>query len=183
MFTPPYSVKGDRSLTTLIWVHIKYRYELSMLYMFRFLHVTDTYMYSIRCFRAVIFRLLVITFVKPIGTFQFFTKHITLCRWCGMQVVRRWSSLYYGSLYWYVTIYMSFWTISLSDVNVFVATFFFSCFICSCTNTSILLQFIVLEFTQFSSLQIKTTVKFSFRSNTFYIFVILNFYEKYSVVR
>lgn len=59
---------------------------------------------------------------------------------------------------------------------------FFSCFMCSCTNTSILLQFIVLEFTQFSSLQIKTTVKFSFRSNTFYIFVILNFYEKYSVV-
>lgn len=125
MFTPPYSVKGDHSLTTLIWVHIKYRYELSMLYMFRFLHVTDTYMYSIRCFRAVIFRLLVIPFVKPIGTFQFLTKHITLCRWCGMQVVRRWSSLYYGSLYWYVTIYMSFWTISLSDVNVCVATFFF----------------------------------------------------------
>lgn len=125
MFTPPYSVKGDRSLTTLIWVHIKYRYELSMLYMFRFLHVTDTYMYSIRCFRAVIFRLLVILFVKPIGTFQFLTKHITLCRWCGMQVVRRWSSLYYGSLYWYVTIYTLFWIISLSDVNVFIATFFF----------------------------------------------------------
>lgn len=135
MFTPPYSVKGDHSLTTLIWVHIKYRYELSMLYMFRFLHVTDTYMYSIRCFRAVIFRLLVIPFVKPIGTSQFFTKHITLCRWCGMQVVRRWSSLYYGSLYWYVTIYMLFWIISLSDVNVFIATFFFSCFICSCTCT------------------------------------------------
>lgn len=96
-----------------------------MLYMFRFLHVTDTYMYSIRCFRAVIFRLLVIPFVKPIGTFQFLTKHITLCRWCGMQVVRRWSSLYFGSLYWYVTIYMLFWIISLSDVNVFIATFFF----------------------------------------------------------
>lgn len=96
-----------------------------MLYMFRFLHVTDTYMYSIRYFRAVIFRLLVIPFVKPIGTFQFLTKHITLCRWCGMQVVRRWSSLYFGSLYWYVTIYMLFWTISLSDVNVFIATFFF----------------------------------------------------------
>lgn len=96
-----------------------------MLYMFRFLHVTDTYMYSIRYFRAVIFRLLVIPFVKPIGTFQFLTKHITLCRWCGMQVVRRWSSLYFGSLYWYVTIYMLFWIISLSDVNVFIATFFF----------------------------------------------------------
>lgn len=96
-----------------------------MLYMFRFLHVTDTYMYSIRYFRAVIFRLLVIPFVKAIGTFQFLTKHITLCRWCGMQVVRRWSSLYFGSLYWYVTIYMLFWIISLSDVNVFIATFFF----------------------------------------------------------
>lgn len=96
-----------------------------MLYMFRFLHVTDTYMYSIRYFRAVIFRLLVIPFVKPIGTFQFLTKHITLCRWCGMQVVRRWSSLYFGSLYWYVTIYTLFWIISLSDVNVFIATFFF----------------------------------------------------------
>lgn len=96
-----------------------------MLYMFRFLHVTDTYMYSIRYFRAVIFRLLVIPFVKPIGTFQFLTKHITLCRWCGMQVVRRWSSLYFGSLYWYVTIYMLFWIISLSDLNVFIATFFF----------------------------------------------------------
>lgn len=96
-----------------------------MLYMFRFLHVTDTYMYSIRYFRAVIFRLLVIPFVKPIGTFQFLTKHITLCRWCGMQVVRGWSSLYFGSLYWYVTIYMLFWIISLSDVNVFIATFFF----------------------------------------------------------
>lgn len=96
-----------------------------MLYMFRFLHVTDTYMYSIRYFRAVIFRLLVIPFVNPIGTFQFLTKHITLCRWCGMQVVRRWSSLYFGSLYWYVTIYMLFWIISLSDVNVFIATFFF----------------------------------------------------------
>lgn len=96
-----------------------------MLYMFRFLHVTDTYMYSIRYFRAVIFRLLVIPFVKPIGTFQFLTKHITLCRWCGMQVVRRWSSLYFGSLYWYVTIYMLFWIISLSDINVFIATFFF----------------------------------------------------------
>lgn len=51
------------------------------------------------------------------------------------------------------------------------------------TNTSILLQFTVLEFTQFSSSQINTTVKFSFRSNTFYVFVILNFDEKYSVVR
>lgn len=55
---------------------------------------------------------------------------------------------------------------------------FFSCFICSCTNTSILLQFIVLEFTQFSSLQIKTTVKFSFRSNTFYIFCNIEFLWK-----
>lgn len=158
-----------------------------MLYMFRFLHVTDTYMYSIRYFRAVIFRLLVIPFVKPIGTFQFLTKHITLCRWCGMQVVRRWSSLYFGSLYWYVTIYMLFWIISLSDVNVFIATFFFmlhmQLYMYTYTNTSILLQFTVLEFTQFSSSQINTTVKFSFRSNTFYVFVILNFYEKYSVVR
>lgn len=149
-----------------------------MLYMFRFLHVTDTYMYSIRYFRAVIFRLLVIPFVKPIGTFQFLTKHITLCRWCGMQVVRRWSSLYFGSLYWYVTIYMLFWIISLSDVNVFIATFFFHA-----SYAVVHLQFTVLEFTQFSSSQINTTVKFSFRSNTFYVFVILNFYEKYSVVR
>lgn len=78
-------------------------------------------------------------------------------------------------------------TISLSDVNVFVATFFFmlhmQLYMYTYTNTSILLQFIVLEFTQFSSSQINTTVKFSFRSNTFYVFVILNFYEKYSVVR